>query len=100
MFKIVLTLLINCFSLFINICFLATYIPPEKQHSGFFLGINWSEDKYPRLKNRRRTTLSRNRLQSAGDHEKYVQRLLDKLSALENKLQDKGISIKFQPVDI
>ncbi|XP_018055840.1 PREDICTED: MKI67 FHA domain-interacting nucleolar phosphoprotein-like [Atta colombica] len=78
----------------------ATYIPPEKQHSGFFLGINWSEDKYPRLKNRRRTTLSRNLLQSAGDHEKYVQRLLDKLSALENKLQEKGISIKFQPVDI
>ncbi|KAG5323325.1 MK67I protein, partial [Acromyrmex heyeri] len=78
----------------------ATYISPEKQHSRFFLGTNWLENKYPRLKNRRRITLSRNRLQSAGDHEKYVQRSLDKLSALESKLQDKGISIKFQPVDI
>lgn len=80
--------------------FPATYIPPEKQHSGFFLGTNWSEDKYPRLKNRRKTTLSRNRLQSAEDHQRYVKRSLSKLSTLESKLQEKGISIKFQPVDV
>ncbi|KYM99048.1 MKI67 FHA domain-interacting nucleolar phosphoprotein-like protein [Cyphomyrmex costatus] len=78
----------------------ATYIPSEKQHSGFFSGVNWSEDKYPKLKNRRQTTLSKNRLQSAKDHEKYVQRSLNNLSALESKLQVKGISIKFEPVDV
>jgi len=78
----------------------ATYIPPEKQHFGFFAGVNWSEDKYPRLKNRRKATLSINRLQSAEDQEKYVKRSLSKLSTLERKLKDKGISIKFQPVAV
>lgn len=80
--------------------FLATYIPPEKQHFGFFSGTNWTENKYPRLKNRRKATLSRNRLQSAEDYERYIKRSLNKLSTLESKLQDKGISIKFQPVDV
>jgi len=84
----------------INICFPATYIPPEKQHSGFFSGANWSENNYPRLKNRKEATQNRNRLQSAEDHKRYVQKSLDKLSALERKLQDKGISIKFQPIDV
>lgn len=99
--KVILILLINSPSLIYKcICFLATYIPPEKQHSGFFSGVNWSKDKYPRLKNRKIVTLSRNSSQSAEDHERYVQRSLSKLSTLENKLQDKGISIKFQPVDV
>lgn len=80
--------------------FSATYIPPEKQHFGFFSGVNWSKDEYPRLENRRKVTLSRNRPQSADDHERYVKSSLSKLSMLENKLQDKGISIKFQPVDV
>lgn len=85
---------------FINICFSATYIPPEKQHPRFFFGANWSEDNYPRLKNRKEVTLNRNRPQSAEDYKRYVHRSLSKLSALESKLQDKGISIKFQPVDV
>ncbi|KAL0114627.1 hypothetical protein PUN28_011731 [Cardiocondyla obscurior] len=78
----------------------AVYIPPEKQHFGFFSGENWSRDKYPRLKNRKQVTLSRNCVQSAEDHRRYVQKSLSKLAALESKLQDKGISIKFQPVDV
>jgi len=100
LFKIILILPINCFLLFTNIYFPATYIPPEKQHFGFFSGTNWSENNYPRLKNRKEATRNRNRLQSAEDHKRYVQRSLDKLSALERKLQDEGISIKFQPIDI
>lgn len=98
--KITLIFLINCLLLFINVCFSATYIPPERQHSGFFSGVNWSKDEYPRMKNRTKVTLSRNRLQSAEDHERYVQRSLSKLSALESKLRNKGISIKFQPIDV
>ncbi|XP_011881996.1 PREDICTED: MKI67 FHA domain-interacting nucleolar phosphoprotein-like [Vollenhovia emeryi] len=78
----------------------ATYIPPEKQHFGFFSGENWTADKYPKLKNRKEVTLSRNSLQSAEDHVRYAQSSLSKLSALENKLKDKGISMKFQPVDV
>lgn len=78
----------------------ATYIPPERQHLGFFSGVNWSADKYPRLKNRRKVTQGRNRLQSDEDHKRYVQRMLHKLSTLEKKLEDKGISIKFQVVDV
>ena len=78
----------------------ATYIPPEKQHIGFFAGVNWSENKYPKLKNRRKTMLCKNRVQNAEDYEKYVKKSLNNLSMLESKLQDKGISIKFQPVDI
>ncbi|XP_011640304.1 MKI67 FHA domain-interacting nucleolar phosphoprotein-like [Pogonomyrmex barbatus] len=77
-----------------------TYIPPEKQHFGFFSGANWSEDEYPKLKNRRKATLGRNRLQSAENHKKYVKRSLRKLSTLESKLKEKGISIKFQPIDV
>ncbi|TGZ51333.1 MKI67 FHA domain-interacting nucleolar phosphoprotein-like [Temnothorax longispinosus] len=77
----------------------ATYIPPEKQHFGFFAGVNWSKDKYPRLVKRKEVTLRRNRTQSAEDHERYVKRSLRKLSTLESKLKDKGISMKFQPVD-
>ncbi|XP_029661613.1 MKI67 FHA domain-interacting nucleolar phosphoprotein-like [Formica exsecta] len=78
----------------------ATYIPPEKQHFGFFMGVNWSEDKYPKLVNRRKTILRKNRVQSAEAYKKYIDKSLNKLSMLEDRLQDKGISIKFQPVDV
>ncbi|EFN83493.1 MKI67 FHA domain-interacting nucleolar phosphoprotein-like [Harpegnathos saltator] len=78
----------------------ATYIPPEKQHPGFFLGFNWSEDQYPKLKNRRKVTTQRNNSQSTEDYKNFVKSSLSKLSALEGKLQKKGISIKFQAVDV
>jgi len=77
-----------------------TYISPKKQHFGYFSGRNWSEDKYPKLKNRAKATLSRNRFQSTEDLERYVAKSLSKLSALESKLQEKGINIKFQPTDV
>lgn len=80
--------------------FLATYIPPEKQHVGFFSGVNWSEDKYPKLRSRKRAIIRRNRVEKTEDYEKYVKKSLNKLSMLESKLQEKGISIKFQPVDV
>ncbi|XP_032667047.1 MKI67 FHA domain-interacting nucleolar phosphoprotein [Odontomachus brunneus] len=78
----------------------ATYIPPEKQHSGFFSGANWSEKKYPKLRNRQRAISQKNSTQNAEDHQNYVKSSLSKLSTLENKLQMKGISIKFEPVDM
>lgn len=80
--------------------FPATYIPPEKQHSGFFSGVNWSKDKYPKFKNRQRATAQRNNMQSATDQKNYVKSSLRKLSALESKLEMAGISIKFEPVDV
>lgn len=80
--------------------FSAIYVPPERQHRRFFAGTNWSEEKYPKLKNRHKVTLHRNNSQSTEDHKKYVERSLHKLSELESKLQNKGISIKFQPVDV
>ncbi|XP_011163131.2 MKI67 FHA domain-interacting nucleolar phosphoprotein [Solenopsis invicta] len=78
----------------------ATYIPPEKQHVGFFAGKNWSENNYPKLKNRTETTQSINNTQSDEDYEKFVKTSLNQLSRLERKLQAKGISMKFQPVDV
>ncbi|XP_029162994.1 MKI67 FHA domain-interacting nucleolar phosphoprotein [Nylanderia fulva] len=77
-----------------------TYISPEKQHLGFFSGKNWSEAKYPKLRSRRRALLRKNRNEKTEDYKKYVKKSLNKLSMLESKLQDKGISIKFQPVDV
>ncbi|XP_072760913.1 MKI67 FHA domain-interacting nucleolar phosphoprotein-like [Anoplolepis gracilipes] len=78
----------------------ATYIPPEKQHVGFFAGINWSEDNYPKLRNRRNSIQHKNRVQSTENYKKYIEKSLNKLSTLESKLQAKGISMKFQPVDV
>ncbi|KAM0727754.1 MKI67 FHA domain-interacting nucleolar phosphoprotein-like [Formica fusca] len=78
----------------------ATYIPPEKQHFGFFMGVNWTEDEYPKLRSRSKTILRKNRVQSAEAYKKYIKNSLNKLSMLEDKLQDKGISIKFQPIDV
>lgn len=81
-------------------CFLAAYIPPEKQHFGFFMGVNWTEDKYPKLTRRSKTILRKNRVQNDKAYKKYIKNSLNKLSTLEDKLQDKGISIKFQPIDV
>ncbi|KAL6441279.1 hypothetical protein ACFW04_003499 [Cataglyphis niger] len=78
----------------------ATYIPPEKQHFGFFMGVNWTEDKYPKLISRSKTILRKNHIQNNKVYKKYIKNSLNKLSMLEDKLQDKGISIKFQPIDV
>lgn len=79
---------------------LATYIPPQKQHPGFFAGGNWTESKYPKLKKREKVTRCRNNQQSAEEYENYVKKSLNRLSTLEHKLRDRGISLKFQVVDI
>lgn len=76
----------------------ATYIPPEKQHPRFFCGYSWTEQNYPKLRNRKMENLHKNAPQSNENYEKYVKRSLRKLSVLESKLQEKGISINFQPV--
>ncbi|XP_020279294.1 MKI67 FHA domain-interacting nucleolar phosphoprotein-like [Pseudomyrmex gracilis] len=78
----------------------ATYIPPEKQHSRYFCGYSWTEQNCPKLRNRKKENLHKNAPQSVENHEKYVKRSLKKLSALESKLQEKGISLNFQPVDV
>ncbi|XP_070165703.1 MKI67 FHA domain-interacting nucleolar phosphoprotein-like [Polyergus mexicanus] len=78
----------------------ATYIPPEKQHFGYFMGVNWTQNEYPKLRSRSKTILRKNRVQSAEAYKKYIKNSLNKLSMLEDKLQDKGISIKFQPIDV
>ncbi|KAL6427613.1 hypothetical protein ACFW04_008824 [Cataglyphis niger] len=70
------------------------------RHFGFFMGINWSEDKYPKLRNRRQIILHKNCVQSAEVYRKYIENLLNKLSVLEDKLHNKGINIKFQPIDV
>lgn len=88
------------FILLQHVGFLATYIPPEKQHFGFFMGLNWTENTYPKLKNRKKTVLCKNSVQSTDDYKSYIKKSLNKLSTLEGKLQEKGITIKFQPVDV
>lgn len=64
------------------------------------MGVNWTEDKYPKLKSRSKTILRKNHVQSDEAYKKYIKNSLNKLSMLEDKLQDKGISIKFQPIDV
>ncbi|EZA61762.1 hypothetical protein DMN91_004482 [Ooceraea biroi] len=78
----------------------ATYIPPEREHHRFFLGKNWSEENYPKLQERQKMIRTKNAVQSAEDYERYVQKSRNKLSALEKKLEDKGISMKFQPIGV
>lgn len=78
----------------------ATYIPPEKQHAGFFLGPSWSRKRYPTLTNRRRITTIRNSTISDKKHRQYVNKTLKNLTKLEEKLKEKGIDLKFKPVDL
>lgn len=44
--------------------------------------------------------LCKNRVQSTENYKSYIEKSLNKLSTLEGKLQEKGITIKFQPVDV
>ncbi|XP_012145302.2 MKI67 FHA domain-interacting nucleolar phosphoprotein-like [Megachile rotundata] len=77
----------------------ATYIPPEKQHSRYFLGDPWSENTYPKALRRVSVTELRNKEIDKAEYESFVQSTKDKLSALEKKLKTKGLDIKFTPVD-
>lgn len=73
----------------------ATYIPPEKQHIGFFAGKNWTKTKYPKLINRRKITIIRNSIISDDKHKQYTKKNLRNLTKLEEKLKEKGINLKF-----
>lgn len=44
--------------------------------------------------------LRKNRIQGTEEYKKYIEKSLNKLSTLEGKLQEKGITIKFQPNDV
>lgn len=77
---------------------LATYIPPEKQHTRFFIGKSWTKDVYPKSINRDTTNNLRNT--RSKKQANLVRSTQDKLSALEQKLKDKGIDLKFSPATI
>ncbi|XP_078047016.1 MKI67 FHA domain-interacting nucleolar phosphoprotein-like [Augochlora pura] len=72
----------------------ATYIPPEKQHPRYFAGKDWSMEDYPKLRNRTVT----NELKSINtvEHTTFAKRTRSRLAALEKKLKDKGIDLKFE----
>ncbi|XP_033324409.2 MKI67 FHA domain-interacting nucleolar phosphoprotein [Megalopta genalis] len=72
----------------------ATCIPPEKQHSRFFIGTPWTSEDYPKL--RSRNTANELRDTSITNDSSFVQSTKAKLSALEKKLKDKGIDLKFK----
>lgn len=77
----------------------ATYIPPEKQHSGFFVGRSWTKEIYPKIINRNKVTKIRNGNIDKKKHIRFVQSTKDKLSILEKKLKEKGFDMKFIPID-
>ncbi|XP_015186355.1 PREDICTED: MKI67 FHA domain-interacting nucleolar phosphoprotein [Polistes dominula] len=76
----------------------ATYIPPEKQHFGFFVGKSWSQTAYPTAINRKKITADRNSIISDNKHKQYKKKCLRNLTKLEEKLKAKGIDLKFTPV--
>ncbi|XP_033215397.1 MKI67 FHA domain-interacting nucleolar phosphoprotein [Belonocnema kinseyi] len=78
----------------------AAYIPPEKQHFGYFFGKDWSPSYYPNLENRKKEIRLNHATISKNKHKKTVKKSLKKLSALEQKLKAKGINLKFEPVDL
>ncbi|CAL7948705.1 unnamed protein product [Xylocopa violacea] len=77
----------------------ATYIPPEKQHNGFFTRRTWTKDIYPKVTNRKRITKIRNRNISNDRHSNFVESTKQKLSNLEKKMKEKGFDMKFTPVN-
>ncbi|KAG7187570.1 hypothetical protein KM043_016640 [Ampulex compressa] len=77
----------------------AAYIPPEKQHIGFFFGKAWSKQKYPKLINRDKITHRRNAMLTAEANANCITKSLKKLNTLENKLKEKGIDLRFQATD-
>lgn len=76
----------------------ATYIPPEKQHRGFFAGEAWSEQEYPKLAHRIRTARKREAAISKKRHETFVCSTKHKLSNLEKKLKAKGVDLDLKSV--
>lgn len=77
----------------------ATYIPPEKQHNGFFAGKTWTTKIYPKVINRNKVTKIRNGGVQNQRHVSFEQSTRHKLSALEKKLKEKGFDMNFVPID-
>ena len=73
----------------------ATYIPPEETaHSAILLVTPWTEETYPKLRNRSSVTEIRNKDIDHKKHSSFVQSTKDKLSNLERKLKGKGFDLK------
>ncbi|XP_011504184.1 PREDICTED: MKI67 FHA domain-interacting nucleolar phosphoprotein [Ceratosolen solmsi marchali] len=77
-----------------------TYIPPEKQHWGFFSHKPWSSKNYPRILNRMKELKKNESPVSEINYYKNVRRSLRQISALEEKLKSSGINIKFKLADV
>ncbi|XP_058801890.1 MKI67 FHA domain-interacting nucleolar phosphoprotein-like [Phymastichus coffea] len=77
----------------------ATFIPPEKQHKGFFIGKPWTSKIYPKAVNRVKELKKNESLITEKVYKKNVRRSLRQLSALEKKLKNVGVDLKFKPVD-
>lgn len=77
-----------------------TYIPPEKQHFGFFFGKKITANSYPKLENRNEKIKLNHAPITESKHKKHVKTSLRKLSVLEEKLKNKGIDFTFKPVDL
>ncbi|XP_001600029.1 MKI67 FHA domain-interacting nucleolar phosphoprotein-like [Nasonia vitripennis] len=78
----------------------ATYIPPEKQHFGFFAGKPWTSKIYPKINNRIKELKKNENSISQTQYKKNVKKSLKQLSALEQKLKSSGVNIKFKPKDV
>ncbi|XP_043485085.1 MKI67 FHA domain-interacting nucleolar phosphoprotein-like [Leptopilina heterotoma] len=77
-----------------------SYIPPERQHFGFFFGKKITPTSYPRLENRNKVIKLNRAPITETKQKKRVKTSLRKLSVLEKKLKDKGINFTFKPVDL
>lgn len=80
--------------------FSVTYIPPEKQHFGFFFGKKITPNSYPRLENRNKIIKSNHAPITETKHKKCVKTSLKRLSTLEKKLKMKGINFSFKAIDL
>ena len=80
--------------------FIATYIPPEKQHYGFFAGKPWTANIYPTLTNRIKELKKNESPISVKNYRKNVRRSLRQLADLEEKLKNEGVNVKFKPVNV
>ncbi|XP_014203981.1 MKI67 FHA domain-interacting nucleolar phosphoprotein-like [Copidosoma floridanum] len=77
-----------------------TYIPPEKQHRGFFLGQPWTTKINPKVKNRMKELKKNDLPLDEAKHVKKAKKSLQKLAALEETLKSAGVNLKFKPKNV
>ncbi|XP_011302081.1 MKI67 FHA domain-interacting nucleolar phosphoprotein-like [Fopius arisanus] len=78
----------------------AEYIPPEKQHGGYFRGLNWKIGGHPKLKTRRKAIQNANGPITQADHNKFLKKTVGKLSKLSQLLKNEGIDFKMKLGDV